>query len=163
MFDRLPSRGDYLHWTSRDSKQMFCTRRPARDLFYPQHFKRLNSSRRDPRPGTRAARRGETGPSACRLLLLPASEFWPKLKSVWQWPSFPINQVHQRRRLLAQRGSEERSGVQLSEYAAAASLQSAVLQVVECWLHFMMRRIALQFTVYSLGSGSGCHQALDAV
>ena len=110
---------------------MFCTRRPARDLFYPQHFKRLNSSRRDPRPGTRAARRGETGPSACRLLLLPASEFWPKLKSVWQWPSFPINQVHHRRRLLAQRGSEERSGVQLSEYAAAASLQSAVLQVVE--------------------------------
>ena len=110
---------------------MFCTRRPARDLFYPQHFKRLNSSRRDPRPGTRAARRGETGPAACRLLLLPASEFWPKLKSVWQWPSFPINQVHQRRRLLAQRGSEERSGVQLSEYAAAASLKSAVLQVVE--------------------------------
>ena len=39
--------------------------------------------------------------------------------------------MHHRRRRLAQRGSEERSGVQLSEYAAAASLQSAVLQVVE--------------------------------
>ena len=140
---------------------MFCTRRPARDLFYPQHFKRLNSSRRDPRPGSRAARGDRTRclPAAAA----PGFRVLAQVENCLAMAKFshPSSAPPPPPR---SGGSEERSGVQLSEYAAAASLcrvslQCCRLDIDRCWLHSMMRRITLQ----SLGSGSGCHQALDAV
>ena len=111
---------------------------------------------RDPGPG----RRGETGPAACRLLLLPASEFWPKLKTVWQWPSFPIHQVHHRR-LLAQ--AAQRSGA-VSNYPNMQQLpacvesvcSAAVLQIVRCWLHDAEDHVTESGFWFWLSPGAGC-------
>ena len=134
---------------------MFCTRRPARDLFYPQHFKRLNSSRRDPRLARGDRTRCLPAAAARGFRVLAQVEKCLAMAKFSHQSSAPSPPPPRSARL----GGAERCPT----IRICSSCQPAVLQCCRlwrCWLHFMMRRIALQFTEsgfwFWLSPGAGC-------